>query len=111
MALKKKATKEEVQEQEQEQEKVVYTCKVIRATQFDDASAGFDLSVNGITIFGMVYREYVNKEGKEGFMINFPSRKGTGKYSDKYFNHVWFPISAELKADIQNQIVHILNEV
>ena len=109
MALKKMATKEEVQEQEQE--KVVYTCKVLRATQFDDASAGFDLSVNGITIFGMVYREYVNKEGKEGFMISFPSRKGTGKYADKYFNHAWFPISAELKDDIQNQIVHILNEV
>lgn len=104
MALKKK-------EEVQEQEKIKYTCKVTRAVQFDDASAGFDMIVNGVTIFGMVYREYVNKEGEENFLISFPSRKGTGKYSDKYYNHAWFPISKDLKADIQNQIVHILNEV
>lgn len=107
----KKSVKQVEKDQEQEQPKVEYTAKVLRATQFDDSSAGFDLQVNGVTIYGMVYREYVNKNGEEGFLIDFPSRKGTGNFSNKYFKHCWFPISKDLKDDIYNQIVHLLNEV
>jgi hypothetical protein len=44
--------------------------------------------------------EYMTKEGKDGTLISFPSYKN----KDKYYNHVWFPISAELKADIIAQI-------
>lgn len=85
-----------------------YEVKVIRATQFDDSSAGFDITVNGITIYGMIYREYVNKKKEEGFLIDFPSRKGK---DGKYYHHVFFPITLEMKNDIHNQLIHILNEV
>lgn len=105
MALKKKV------ETTEEAKKVEYDLKVIRATQFDDSCAGFDLQVNGITIYGMIYREYVNKKGEEGVIIDFPSRKGTGKYSDKYFKHCWFPMTLADKQNICNQVMHILNEV
>lgn len=85
-----------------------YEVKVIRATQFDDSSAGFDITVNGITIYGMIYREYVNKKKEEGFLIDFPSRKGK---DGKYYHHAFFPITLELKNDIHNQLIHMLNEV
>lgn len=85
-----------------------YEVKVIRATQFDDSSAGFDITVNGITIYGMIYREYVNKKKEEGFLIDFPSRKGK---DGKYYHHVFFPITLEMKNDIHNQLIHMLNEV
>ena len=85
-----------------------YEVKVIRATQFDDSSAGFDITVNGITIYGMIYREYVNKKKEEGFLIDFPSRKGK---DGKYYHHVFFPITLEMKNDIHNQLIHLLNEV
>lgn len=85
-----------------------YEVKVTRATQFDDSSAGFDITVNGITIYGMIYREYVNSKKEEGFLIDFPSRKGK---DGKYYHHVFFPITLELKNDIHNQLIHMLNEV
>ena len=85
-----------------------YEVKVTRATQFDDSSAAFDITVNGITIYGMIYREYVNKKKEEGFLIDFPSRKGK---DGKYYHHAFFPITLELKNDIHNQLIHMLNEV
>lgn len=66
----------------------------------------FDLSVNGITIYNMVYREYKNNEGEEGVIIAFPSFKGD---NNKYFNHVWFPISKELKNTIITEITNAVN--
>ena len=112
MALKKMTKKAEQAEQaEQNEDKIIYDCKVIAAHQMNDTAASFDLTVNGVTIYGMIYREYTNKEGKEGVMISFPSRKGTGNFSDKWFSHAFFPISKELKDQISNEVIHILNEV
>ena len=46
--------------------------KVTRAHQFDDGSVTFDMTVNGVTIYG-------NRivEGSKGTFVSFPSRKGT----------------------------------
>lgn len=82
------------------QESKKYDVKVTRAKEVKEGSVAFDMEVNSISIYGCWYNEYKTKEGKEGTMLTFPSYKN----SDKYYNHVWFPISAELKADIIAQI-------
>lgn len=92
-------------EQKQEQ-RTEFACEVIRAKKFDDGRIVFDLQVNGIVIHGMRYIEYVTKEGKPGSMLSFPSYKK----DDKYWTHVWFPISRELQEDIEKQISARLGE-
>lgn len=82
------------------QESKKYEVKVTRAKEVKEGSVAFDMEVNGITIYGCWYNEYKTKEGKDGTLISFPSYKN----KDKYYNHVWFPISNELKADIIAQI-------
>lgn len=82
------------------QESKKYDVQVTRAKEVKEGSVAFDMEVNGITIYGCWYNEYKTKEGKDGTLISFPSYKN----NDKYYNHVWFPVSAELKADIIAQI-------
>ncbi len=82
-----------------------YDVKVVRAKEFDGGSVSFDLVVNGINIYGLWYREYTNKKGEEGNLISFPSRKGN---DDKYYNHCWFPIDNDIKADIIDQLVKLV---
>lgn len=79
---------------------VDFACEVVRARKFDDGRILFDLSVNGVIIHGMRYIEYVTKEGKEGSMLSFPSYK----VEDKWYTHVWFPISRELQSEIEQKI-------
>lgn len=81
---------------------VAYNAEVTRAVQFKDGKISFDLRVNGVTIYGMRYIEYMTKDGKPGSMLSFPSRKD--EKSGKYFSHAWFPISRELQANIESQI-------
>lgn len=59
-----------------------------------------DVTVKGVTIYGMSLRHYKNDKG-EGDIIGFPSRKSK---EGKYYNEAWFPISAELKADIIKKV-------
>lgn len=66
----------------------------------------FDINVNGITIYGMIYRSGVSENGKDYELISFPARKGT---DDKYYNHVYFPISRELQDGIIEQITNNLS--
>ena len=95
MALPKKAAAENAN----------YEVEVLRAKDFTKdggkRTVSFDLKVNGITIYGMWYREYTSKEGKEGSMLSFPSQKGS---DGNYYNHVWFPISADLKNAIEEKV-------
>lgn len=97
---KKASTAEEI--------KVNYDFEVLKARQINDNTASFDLKVNGVTIYGMIYREYTNSKGEEGTMITFPSRKGS---DNKYYAHAFFPITLDLKNKIINDVIHILNEV
>lgn len=82
--------------------KIAYECEVTRANQWDDGRITFDLRVNGVQISGMRYIEYTTKEGKQGSMLSFPSRKDAK--TGKYYTHAWFPISRETQADIEKQI-------
>lgn len=82
------------------QESTKYEVKVTRAREVKEGSVAFDMEVNGVSVYGCWYNEYKTKEGKEGTMLTFPSYKN----GDKYYNHCWFPISADLKKDIIAQI-------
>lgn len=93
-------------EAEQVKEKVNYTVKVIKAKEVKEGVVNFDMTVNGLTIYGCWYREYTTKEGKEGAMITLPSYKGT---DGKYYNHVFMPITNELKAVIEKQLIDMLS--
>lgn len=81
--------------------KIEYKVTVLKAKEVKKGRVAFDMEVNGIKIYNCWYTEYTNKEGKEGTMISFPSYQGNNK---QYYNHAWFPISAEVKADIVSQL-------
>lgn len=66
----------------------------------------FDMIVNDITIYGMIYRARKNKNGEEFEVLAFPQYKGT---NGKYYSHCYFPISDALKADIISQLDTIVN--
>lgn len=81
--------------------KVEYKATVLKAKEVKDGTVTFDMEVNGIKIYSCWYNEYINKSGKEGTMLSFPSYKGS---NGNYYNYVWFPISQEMKKDIIAQL-------
>lgn len=89
-----------MKKQNDENTKVEYTVKVTRAKETKEGTVAFDMTVNGVKIYGCWYNEYKTKKGKDGVMLSFPSYKA----SDKYYSHCWFPISKELKDNIIAQI-------
>lgn len=82
-----------------EEKKMNYDVTVTHV-RVKDKKVLFDLVVNGVTIYNMVYREYKNKQGDEGTMLTFPSYKN----GDKYYNNVFFPIYKEIKDFIVKEI-------
>lgn len=70
-----------------------------------EETISFDITVNGITIYGMIYRAGVSKNNKDYELISFPARKGT---DGNYYNHCWFPISNELMENIKEQIAKVV---
>lgn len=89
----------------EEKTETKYTVKVTRAREIKKTEKeqviAFDVNVNGVTIYGMIYRSGVSNKGKEYELVSFPARKGT---DDTYYNHCWFPVSRELQASIVEQI-------
>lgn len=77
-----------------------YDIKVKRATEFKSGDVAFDLTVNGVTIYGCVLRE-----GRNGAFISFPSRKGS---DGKYYNITYFPITENTQNEIEKQINELL---
>lgn len=101
MAIQKKAketTKEEV--------RYNYDVKVLKAKELKEGRYLFNAKVNGVIINNMIFQEYINKEGKEGCIVNMPQVKGN---EDTYYNVCFFPIAKELKASIGEQIEELLN--
>lgn len=90
-----------IKAKENQNAKVDYSVKVLKAKAVKDGHAVFDMEVNDVKIYGCWFTEYKNKEGKDGTMVSFPSYKGD---NGTYYSHAWFPISKELKDDIQKQI-------
>lgn len=75
---------------------VNYEVEVIRAHQFEDGSIVFDMTINGVTIYG-------NRlvEGKNGQFVSFPSRKGK---DGQYYSHAFAKLSKEDTDKIVAQI-------
>ena len=100
MALKKKEQKE------QATEKVNYEIIVTRAKQLESGSVGFDMTVNGIKIYGCFAKTVKSKKtGEDVDLVSFPQYKGT---NGNYYDYVWFPMTFEQKEDIIKQINSLL---
>lgn len=88
-----------------------YEVKVTRAREIKKTEKvqviSFDITVNFVTIYGMIYRSGVSSKGKDYELISFPARKGT---DGTYYNHVWFGINKELEAVIKSEIEDILTK-
>ena len=82
-------------ESTQNNAKTLYDVEVTRAKDLSKDGKNifaFDMTVNGVKIYGCTYREGV-KDGKEWSLVDFPSVKGK---DGEYYNRVWFPVSKEL---------------
>ena len=93
MAINKKAKAAEAEKT------AAHEIEVTRTHDFsndDDTCIAFDMTVNGVTIYGCYYREGTDKNGKEYAMVAFPSRKGS---DGKYYKHAFVKLS---DADIDN---------
>ena len=87
-----------------EASKVNYDVKVTRAKEIKEGQVVFDMVVNGITIYGCWYREG-NKNGQNYTMISFPSQKAD---NGNYYNHCWFKIEDDVKANIVEQLQNLV---
>lgn len=88
-----------------EENTINYEVKVTRVKEFESGDIGCDLVVNGVSIYGCVYKSVTRFDGSEYSFISFPARKGS---DDKYYNHAFFKISDELLKKIEDQIESLL---
>lgn len=73
---------------------VTYDIKVTRAHELDNGTIMFDMTVNGVQIYGCSYKVLSRKDGSGDFAkIGFPSRKGS---DGKYYNNCYFKIDNDL---------------
>ena len=77
-----------------------------RANEIKEGTVMFDITVGHIKIYGMSMRHMTNKDGQEWDAISFPARKAD---NGKYYDIAWFPMSAELKAQIAEKVIGKLN--
>lgn len=99
-----------INSKKEEQSTGKYEVKVTRAREIKKTEKeqviAFDITVNAVTIYGMIYRSGVSSKGKDYEMLSFPARKGD---NGVYYNHVWFGISKDLEQTIKDQISEVLN--
>ena len=95
-------------EEPKEKTFIDYDVKVTKAKVIAEGRVNFNMTVNGISIYGMHLIEYTNKEGQAGTMLTFPQWKGEKDGEATYNNHVFFPISKELKEEILKQIDEVI---
>ena len=82
-----------------------FNIKVIRASAYKENAFVFDMIVNGVYIYGCWYKQGKSKNGNDYSFIDFPSMKGK---NGKYYNHAWFSVSNDIKAEIEKQIEGLL---
>lgn len=106
-------TNKQTEQAPADKERIEYKVKVTRVVLTDsDKRVLFDADVNGVSISGFGFCEYENQQHVKGTMVQFPQRKGKdGNGADKYYKIVWFPVSRELKEDIEKQICKFINEM
>lgn len=101
-------TNKQAEQAPADKERIEYKVKVTRVVLTDsEKRVLFDADVNGVSISGFGFCEYENQQHVKGTMVQFPQRKG----NDKYYKIVWFPVSRELKDDIEKQICAIIDSM
>ena len=79
---------------------------ILRAREINDNTVAFDMEVREVKIYGCFLRKLNDKQtGEEFEMISLPSYKAD---NGKYYNHVFFPITNELKSAIINKVTSLL---
>lgn len=91
-----------------EDPKYSYTVEVVSAKVINDNRVIFNALVNGVKIDGFALVEYTNQKKETGYLVQFPSRKGTKDGKETWFNTVWFPISKELRENIRTQVISLI---
>lgn len=86
-------------------DKIDYNVEVTKATVLSEKRVVFNATVNGIKIDGFGLCEYENQKKETGYMVQYPSRKGS---DGKYYHSVWFPISKEVRENIVNQVLSLI---
>ena len=86
-----------------------YAIRVLKVREVKDRPScyRFNAEVNGVTIYGMQYITYTNKNGKEMSFVSFPSYKGS---DGKFYNICQFPIENDSREfqTIEKQISDLL---
>ena len=90
-----------IAKKKKEEAAVNYDVEGTRAHEFKSGDISFDITVNGVNLYGLTYMNEDPKRNIKEAFISFPARKGS---DGKYYNHAWFKISDELQADIEKQI-------
>lgn len=89
-----------------EAEATNYDIQVTRAKELDNGTIMFDMTVNGVQIYGCSYKTLKRKDNGEEFAkIGFPSRKGS---DGNYYNQVYFKINDDLVKVIEKAIEGVL---
>lgn len=95
-----------VNRQKKADEQVKNTVKVEKLHQFKDGNIQITLNVNGVTIYGVNYREFTDKQtGEPKSFYAMPQRKGN---DGKYYNIVYVKLTDEDNAEIDKQVEALL---
>lgn len=101
-----KNKKEQTQVQEQELDIKIRRAKDMDPNAEEGCNIAFDADINGVTIYGMFYREGKDKNGKDYTMVSFPSHKGK---DGKYYSYAYVKLSDAQVEFISNEIEKVLN--
>lgn len=82
-------------------ESVKLSVNVKRAKEFPSGDVGFDVEINGVTIYGCIY-----KQTEKGSFVSFPAKKS--EKDGKYYNHVYVKIDENTLKDIEEQLSSLL---
>lgn len=83
-----------------------YDIKVTRAKELDNGTIMFDMTVNGVQVYGCSYKTLKRKDNGEEFAkIGFPSRKDS---DGNYYNQVYFKVNDDLVKVIEKAIEAVL---
>lgn len=88
-------------------ELVPHNIEVTRANVITDSVVGFDMTINGVKIYGCVLKSF-----SDGVAVNFPSRKSDNTNENGkpvYYSHCWCPLSKADKETIYNQILKLVS--
>ena len=88
---------------------VDHEIEVLRAVEFPEKNGqhniGFDVKINGVTIYGCILIQGEKEDGEEYSFPTFPQRKGK---DDKYYNIAYVNLSDADKEAIEKGIEALL---